>query len=207
MKDLDTRARDMEVRLTRDRSTKIRHTAVAHDTRDHDTEALAAMEPLVLVLRVTPTLCPTQVLSRLLAVIVLLTSPARLRKRSLRCQGPPRRSIDCRTLQSPRITTLRPSNRSRPREHNRKFPQSARLRGHLLMHLLHSLQLQALDVVHKHQRPRLMCLEDLRTPLDLPLVCLSPALLLLGVAMKIWKMMGSETRRQLCQTTASAASI
>lgn len=201
------RARDMEVRLTRDRSTKVRHTAVAHDTKDHDTAALMAMEPPVLVLHAILTRCPTQAPSRLPAVTVLLTSPARLRKQSLRCRGRPQRSIVYRTLRCLRITTLRLSNQSRPREHSRKSRQSARLRGHLLMHLLRSLQSQPLDVVLKHQRPRLMCLDGLRTPLGLLLVSLSPALLLLDVAMKISKMMGSETRRQWCQTTASAVSI
>ena len=197
----------MEARLTRDRSTKVRHTAVAHDTKDHDTEALMAMEPLVLVLRATPTLCPMQVPSRLLAVTVLPTSLPRLRKQSPGCRGRPRRSIVCRTLRCLHITTLRLSNQSRPREHNRKSRQSARLRVHLLTPLLCSLQSQPLDVVLKHQRPRLMCPGDLRTPLDPLPVCLYPALLLLGAAMKISKMMVLETPKQSCQTTASAASI
>lgn len=196
----------------KDLSTRVRRTAVAlvtkvRDMKDHDTEARMAMEPLVSVPRATPKLCPTQVPSRLHDVTALRTSLPRLRKQSLRSHEQRPRSIACRTLRCLRITTLRLSNQSRPREHNRKSRQSARLRVHLLTPLLCSLQSQPLDVVLKHQRPRLMCPGDLRTPLDPLPVCLYPALLLLGAAMKISKMMVLETPKQSCQTTASAASI
>ena len=194
----------------RDRSTRDRHIAVAHDTKDQDTAALMAMALHVLVLRATPTLCPMQAPSRLLVATVLLTSLPRLRKQSPRCQEQPRRSIVCQILRSPHITILRLSNRSRLREHSRKFRQSVcRLQapGLLLMLPPRSLQSQPLDVVLKHQHLRLTCLEDLRTPLALLLVYLCPALLLLGAAMKISKMMVLETRKQSCQTTASAVSI
>ena len=215
MKGLSTRARDTEVRLMKVRSTRVRHTAVAHnardrDMKDHDTEALMAMELLVLVLRATPKLCPTQVPSRHPAVTVLPISLPQLRKQSLRCRGQPPRSIVCRTLRCLRITTLRLSNLSRLREPSRKSRQSVchlQAHGHLLMLPLHSLQSQPLDVVLKHRRPHRMFLGGLRTPLDLLLACLYPVLLLLGAATKISKMMVLETPRQSCQTIASAVSI
>lgn len=200
MKDLNTRVRRTAVALV----TKVR------DMKDHDTEARMAMEPLVSVLRATPRLCPTQVPSRLHDVTVLRTSLPRLQKQSLGSQEPRRRSIVCRTLQCLRITTLRLNNRSRPREHSRRFQRFARhsqAQRHLHTPPLRSLQSQPLDVVRKHRRLHLTCLEDLRTPLDLLLVFLYPALLLLDVATKISKMMDSETLRQSCQTIASAVSI
>jgi hypothetical protein len=209
------KARDMEVRPTRDRSTRVRRTAVAHDTkvrdmRDHDTEARMAMEPLVLVLLATPKHCPMQVPSRHLAVTVLPTSLPRLRKQSLRSRGQRRRSIVCRTLQFLRITTLRLNKRSRPREHSRRFQRSARhsrVRGRLLMPPLRSLRSLLLDVVLKHPRHHLMCLEDHRMPLAPLLAFLYPALLLLDVATKTSKTMDLETPRQSFRTIASAVSI
>ena len=200
----------MEVRPMRDQSTRARHTALAHETKDQDTAALTVMAPLVLVLRATPRLCPTQVPSRLLVAIVLPTFLLRLRKQSPRCQERPLRSIVCQTLQFPRITTLRLSNQSRPREHSRKSRRSVchlQARGHRLMPHLRSLRSQPLDVIPKHQDPRLMFLGDLRTLLDLQLACLCPTLLLPDVATKISRMMVLETLRQSCQTIASAVSI
>ena len=194
----------------RDRSTRARHTALAHDTKDHDTAAPMVMVPLVSVLRAIPRLYPTQVPSRLLVAIVLPTFLLRLRKQSPRCQEQPRRSIVCQILRSPHITILRLSNRSRLREHSRKFRQSVcRLQapGLLLMLPPRSLQSQPLDVVPKHRDPRLMFLGDLRTLLDLQLACLCPTLLLPDVATKISRMMVLETLRQSCQTIASAVSI
>lgn len=199
----------------KDLSTRVRRTAVAlvtkvRDMKDHDTEARMAMEPLVSVPRATPRLCPTQVPSRLHDVTALRTSLPRLRKQSLRSQEQRPRSIVCRTLRSPRITTLRRSNRSLPREHSRRFQHSVRhsqAPGRLLMPLLRSLRSLLLDVVLKHLHHHLMCPEDLRTPLALLLVFLYQALLLLDVATKISKMMDLETPRQSCQTIASAVSI
>ena len=199
----------------KDLSTRVRRTAVAlvtkvRDMKDHDTEARMAMEPLVSVPRATPRLCPTQVPSRLHDVTALRTSLPRLRKQSLRCRGRPQRSIVYQTLRCLRITTLRLSNQSRPREHSRKSLRSVchlQARGHLLMPHLRSLRSQPLDVVLKHQDPRLMFLGDLRTLLDLQLACLCLTLLLPDVATKISRMMVLETLRQSCQTIASAVSI
>lgn len=199
----------------KDLSTRVRRTAVAlvtkvRDMKDHDTEARMAMEPLVSVPRATPRLCPTQVPSRLHDVTALRTSLPRLRKQSLRSHEQRPRSIACRTLRCLRITTLRLSNQSRLREHSRRFQHSARhfqAQGRLLTLLLRSLRSLLPDVVRKRRRLHLTCLEDLRTPLALLLVFLYPALLLLDVAMKISKMMDSETPRQSCQMTASVASI
>ena len=125
MKDLNTRDRDMEVQPTRDRSMKVRH-MVAHDTkardtRDPDTEAPITMEPLVLVHCATPRRCPTQVPSRLLAVIALPTFLSLLRRQTLRYQGQLRRSIVYQTLLFLRITTHRLNNQSRQHERHRKY--------------------------------------------------------------------------------------